>query len=270
MKLDRIKKQLEDLENENGERKDYSKIFWSPDFGKHTIRIVPSKFDPDFPFTELEFHYNIAKFPMIALTNFGEQDPIVEFAKELRKTDDKDNWSLAGKLNPKTRFFAPVVVRGEEDKGVRLWSFGVNIYKALLKLAEDEDIGDYTDVIQGWDLVVDKVKGNPYPETTVRIKPKQSPLSNDPKKVDLWLNDQPDPMDSFTKFDFAYIKKQLLTYLYPDATEKPESASTESDTETESAVEKPKATKTSVGTVVSTTKPTATSPADEFDELFDN
>ena len=57
---------------------------------------------------------------------------------QLKKTSDKDNWSLAGKLTPKTRIFAPVVVRGQEDQGVRLWGFGITIYKALLALAEGD------------------------------------------------------------------------------------------------------------------------------------
>ncbi len=64
------------------------------------------------------------------------------FVKELRKTSERDNWTLAGKLSPKTRIFAPVVVRGEEDKGVRLWGVWLRISTRLyFLLAEDEDIG---------------------------------------------------------------------------------------------------------------------------------
>jgi hypothetical protein len=230
MNLDEIKSKLDSLQN-NGtkEKKDYSKIFWKPEFGKSTVRIVPSAYNPDFPFTELKFHYNIGKYPMLALSNFGKQDPIEEFIKELKKTDDKDNWSLAGKLNPKTRIFAPVVVRGEEDKGVRLWGFGITIYKALLGLAEDEDIGDYTDVINGWDLVVNKVKGNPYPETSVRIKPKQSELSSDNNLVKEWLKEQPDPKQAHTEYDYEFIKKQLMSYLDPESDDKQQNTQDSND-----------------------------------------
>ena len=217
MNLDQIKAKLAGINNNGQEREkiDYDKIFWKPTNGKHNVRIVPSVYDPSFPFKELKFHYNIGKFPMIALSNFGKQDPIEEFVKELRKTSDKDNWSLSGKLSPKTRVFAPVIVRGEEDKGVRLWSFGTNIYKALLALAEDEDIGDYTDVMNGYDMVVEQTPGNPYPTTTVRIKPKTTALSAKNEEVDLWLKEQPNPIESFTEFDYEYIKKQLQQYLSP-------------------------------------------------------
>lgn len=218
MDLSAVKERLGAFNNNNREqKKDYSEIFWKPSEGKQVVRIVPSAYNPSFPFQELKFHYGIGKYPMIALSNFEKQDPIEEFCKELRKTDDRDNWSLAGKISPKTRIFAPVVVRGEEDKGVRLWGFGVTIYKALLALAEDEDVGDYTDVINGWDLVVEQVPGNPYPETSVRIKPKQTPLSDNNDQVDLWLKEQPNAKESFTQYDYNFVRKQLQTYLNPNA-----------------------------------------------------
>ena len=221
MDLKAIRAKLGELNNTSGDRekKDYSTIFWKPEIGKQVVRILPSHYDPAFPFKELKFHYGIGKYPMVALSNFGKQDPIEEFVNELKKTSDKDNWSLAGKLTPKTRIFAPVVVRGQEDKGVRLWGFGITIYKALLALAEDEDVGDYTDVINGWDLVVEQQQGNPYPTTSVRIKPKQTPLSDNNDNVELWLKTQPDPSEVFTQYDYDFIKKQLQGYRNPTAEE---------------------------------------------------
>ena len=220
MDLNAIKAKLDAL-NSNGqerEKTDYTKIFWKPSLGKQTLRIVPSAFDPAMPFKELKFHYGVGDRPMVALSNFGKQDPIEEFVNELKKTSDKDNWSLAGKLNPKTRIFAPVVVRGEEEKGVRLWGFGITIYKALLALVADEDIGDITDVMNGWDLVVEQQQGNPYPTTSVRIKPKQTPLSDNNVEVETWLKEQPDPMVVHKPMQYDFVKKQLQKYLDPSAT----------------------------------------------------
>ena len=101
MDLNAIKDRLDQLNGNNAPQKekvDYTKIFWKPELGKQEVRIVPSAFDPAYPFKELKFHYGIGKYPMVALSNFGKQDPIEEFVKELRKTNDKDNWSLSGKL----------------------------------------------------------------------------------------------------------------------------------------------------------------------------
>ena len=65
------------------------------------------------------------------------------FVKKLRTTSDSENWRLAKKLSPKLRVFAPVIVRGEEDKGVRLFEFSKTIYLELLSIADDEDYGDF-------------------------------------------------------------------------------------------------------------------------------
>lgn len=216
MNLDLIKQKLNSLNKVgDSERIDYDKIFWRPTNGKHQIRIVPSAYTPEYPFAELRFHYSISKNSMLALSNFGMQDPVEDFVKELRKTSDKENWSLSGKLYPKLRIYAPIIVRGEEEKGVRLWGFPQGIHKALLSLAEDEDIGDYTDPMNGYDMIVEQTPGNPYPDTTVRIKPKMVPLSTDAAKAEMWLKTQPKPIESFRKYDYEYIKKKLEEYLTP-------------------------------------------------------
>ena len=265
MDLNAIKAKLSALntDNQSQEKTDYTKIFWRPEMGKQTVRLVPSAYDPAFPFKELKFHYGVGKYPMVALSNFGKQDPIEEFVKELKKTSDKDNWSLAGKLNPKTRIFAPVVVRGEEDKGVRLWGFGITIYKALLALAEDEDVGDFTDVINGWDMVVEMQAGNPYPTTTVRIKPKQTPLSDNNDLVDKWLKEQPNPVDVHNQYDYDFIKKQLQNYLNPgSAEENTPAAGSESSTPESSG--SPQKTDFTLETATAGNKDTVS----KFDDLF--
>ena len=280
MNLDQIKAKLAGLNNNGNterEKVDFEKVFWKPTNGKHNVRIVPSVYDPSFPFKELKFHYNIGKFPMIALSNFGKQDPIEEFVKELRKTSDKENWSLSGKLSPKTRIFAPVVVRGEEDKGVRLWSFGVNIYKALLALAEDEDIGDFTDVMSGWDMVVENTPAagpGQFPSTTVRIKPKQTVLSDDDSKVNSWLKDQPNALEVQTQYDYEFIKKKLQEYLNPgeEVAEAP-ATPTEAIAPVAPSAEAPTALETALGSnKTDFTLETATagnkSTVNKFDDLF--
>jgi hypothetical protein len=245
------------------EKIDYDKVFWRPTPGKHTIRILPAMDNPAYPFKELYFHYGIAKFPMLALTNWGEQDPIMDFINELKKTSDKDNWSTAGKLSPKMRVFAPVIVRGEEDQGVRLWGFGKNIYKALLALAEDEDVGDFTDVINGWDLIVEQTPGNPYPETTVRIKLKQTPLSENNTLVDKWLKEQPLPLEIYNKYDFEFIKQKLQEWLNPEETS--EDTTTPTVTPSVKAPEAP--SKVYSTESVASTKP---NPMASFDDLFND
>jgi hypothetical protein len=221
MDISVIKSRLSALQNpRGGQKKDLTLTIWRPGVGKHSVRIVPSVFNKQNPFKEVYMHYGINNRSMMSLTNFGEKDPIVEFAQGLRKSSEKDNWQLAKKLEPKMRVFAPVIVRGEEDKGVRLWEFGKQVYMDLLSIAEDEDVGDYTDPITGRDITVEtagkETTGLMYNTSTVRVRTKSTPLSEDADKVKLWLENQPDPLTQFKRYSYDEMKEALLKHLNPE------------------------------------------------------
>ena len=89
MNLDEIKNRLASLNNKGGggKKTDYAANFWKPKEGAKTqVRIVPYKHNKDFPFSELYFYFGIGKPRMLALSNFEETDPILEFATQLRKS----------------------------------------------------------------------------------------------------------------------------------------------------------------------------------------
>lgn len=272
MNLDAIKKKLDELNNSEQGNVNNSDKFWTVPFGKSQIRIVPSMYNPDNPFTELKFHNKLAKHPILALSNFGEQDPVEDLIEKLRETSDKENWSLSGKLTPRPRYFVPVIVRGEEDKGVRIWSVGITTYKALLTLAADEEIGDYTDIANGTDMVVEKVKKDPFPEITIRAKRTSSPLSENKEELEKWLKDQPDPIELFRKPDYNYIKKKLKEYLDPstatESTEKVEAKVDEDVKKVAPKEETPAELKLNTTTAPATKKAVQKSMASKFDDLF--
>ena len=205
------------------EKIDYTKVFWKPQVGNYTIRIVPAKSNKQNPFKEVYFHYGFAKGPVLALNNFGEADPIMEFAAKLRQSKDRDNWALAKKLDPKMRVFVPVIVRGEENLGVRLWEFGKEVYKSLLGFAADEDYGDFTDIQDGFDFKIDavnsEVAGRKVVSCTLRPRPKSSPISDDANLVNKWLEEQPDIMTINRKREYDDIKELLAKWLNPEAEE---------------------------------------------------
>ena len=224
MDINAIKQRLNSLQSsgQKKEKVDYSKYYWKPkQEGKYQIRIVPSALNKENPFQEVFVHYGFSKFPIYALTNWGEKDPIVEFAKQLRGTSEKENWQLAKKLDPKMRVFAPVVVRGEEDKGVRLWEFGKEIYMQLLGIAEDEDYGDFTDINDGRDFTVEAVMGDiggrQGIKCSIRVKPKTSPLGTDKTQLKSWLTEQPNVLELQKKNTFEDLKSILEKFLNPDA-----------------------------------------------------
>lgn len=268
MNLDLIKQKLQAINEQSEERQDNSALKWVPANGKSQIRIVPSVENPDNPFTELMFYNRLSKYPILALTNFGEQDPVEEFIETLRSTDDKDNWSLSGKISARPRYFVPVIVRGEEDKGVRIWSISATIYKALLSLAADEEIGDFTDIKNGTDMIVEKTPPatpGAYADITIRAKRSSTPLSEDKAELKKWLTEQPKALDLFRKPTYDWLKKQLKAYVEgkPTAEEAPAAAPEEKEApkpEVKAEEKKPEAPKA---------KPAAKkSVTNKFDDLF--
>jgi len=239
MDLQSLKSRLAALQNpRGGQKKDFSLTIWKPTVGKHSIRIVPSAYTRQNPFREIFIHYGIGNKMMVSPISFGEKDPIAEFAQGLRKSKEKDDWSLAKKLEPKLRVFVPVIVRGEEDKGVRLWEFGKQVYMDLLSLVEDEDVGDYTDPIQGRDITVEtsgkETTGLMFNTSTVRVRTKITPLSEDGDKVKLWLETQPDPTTLFKRFTYEEMKSALFSHLNPEEEikEQADSVTVKTDNET--------------------------------------
>ena len=275
MDLNQIKNRLsslnQDAKPKTGEKKDYTLVYWKPrQEGKYQIRFVPSLLNKNNPFQEIYMHYGVGKYPIVALSNWGEQDPIVDFTKKLRTTSDSENWRLAKKLDPKLRVFAPVIVRGEEDKGVRLFEFSKTIYMELLSIADDEDYGDFTDVAEGFDFIVNasKVADRPGFGLSLRPKPKQTPLSEDANTVNTWLETQPQLLEERYKYTYDKLKDELQNFIAGneggegEITSEP-AVAFESNTTNGTDASPPKAF--SLATQGTPKK----AKSDEFDDLFD-
>jgi hypothetical protein len=223
MDLNVIKQRLESLnkQSNNSGGGNSKNLFWKPSVGKQVVRVVPSKFDPSNPFTEMMFYYGIgSKRVMASPANWGEKDPIMEFAKQLRQTNDKENWRLAKKLDAKVRIFIPVVIRGEESEGVKLWQFGKEVYQEFLNMAADEEIGDFTDIVSGRDIklttVGPEVTGTPYNKTSIGPSMKTSPLSEDEGIAKSLLENQADPKVVFKPLTYDEMKTSLQEWLAPE------------------------------------------------------
>ena len=258
MDLNLIKQRLESLNkqssNTGGERKN---IFWKPSVGKQVVRVVPNKYNKQIPFTEMLFYYGIGPRVMASPQNWDEKDPIQEFTKQLRQSSDKENWRLAKKLDAKTRIFAPIIVRGQEDEGVKLWQFGKEVYQDFLNMASDDEIGDYTDIEGGRDIklttVGPEVTGTPYNKTSVGPSLKTTPLSDDVNVVKSLISNQPNPLEVFKKLTFEEVKANLQEFL---------STGEEQEVSTPSKTPLPSSNNYSLDTNKSKSK------ADQFDDLF--
>tara|TARA_R110001583_G_scaffold22229_5_gene83508 strand:+ start:366 stop:1115 length:750 start_codon:yes stop_codon:yes gene_type:complete len=188
--LAKMKAKREALEN----RGNGKSAFWRPEDGEQTIRLVPTA-DGD-PFKEFWFHYNLGKNPgfLSPKKNFGEDDPLNDFIRQLYKDGSEDSVKMAKNLNARQRFFSPVIVRGEEDQGVRLWGYGKTAYKELLNLVLNPEYGDITDVDDGTDLVINygKPAGAQFPQTAITPRRKNTPLMASKEEINSMLESIPE------------------------------------------------------------------------------
>jgi hypothetical protein len=246
--LDAIKNKLSSLQQNTSTKNN----LWKPEPGTQVIRIVPYQHNKDNPFSELYFHYNFNNKTILSPVSFGKPDPIVEFSEKLKSSGSSDDWKLGKKLDPTMRCYVPVLVRGKEAEGIKFWGFGKTVYQELLSFITDPDYGDITDPVAGRDITVDfKTKeqsGKDFPETSIRIKPNQSKITDNPAVLEK-LKNQPKVTDNWKEQSYEDLQAVLAKWLDPDS-------DTDSTTETTE-------TKSPTPSV-----PAATDVASAFDSLF--
>lgn len=215
--LDAIRNKLNQLSGGGGRRNS----MWRPQEGEeHTVRILAFPDNDGQPFQERWFYYNIGNNPgLLSPHQFGERDPVQELINKLRNDGSKESYELAKKLYPKMRAYAPVIVRGEEDKGVRIWSFGKTVYQSLLNIMLDEDYGDITDPKSGRDVKVicTKAPGRMWATTEVRPRGKNTPLCENSKTAKEWMTSVPDLSEMYTAKSYDELESIINAWLNGDS-----------------------------------------------------
>jgi hypothetical protein len=252
MDLTAIQNRLSQLQTTNTRTSN----LWKPQPGTQVLRIVPYKFNKDNPFIELYFHYDLGGKNYLSPISFGRPDPIEEFAQKLKSTGSKEDYRLGKKVEAKMRTFAPVVVRSEENQGVKFWGFGKTVYQELLSIIADPDYGDITDAVSGRDVAVEfktaEETGKNFPSTSIRVKPNQTPITEDAAALDTINESQKNITEIYQELSYDDLTQALNEYLNGGSTEVKEE-------------EKPKKEKPVTANVNSASESTAA-----FDDLFNN
>ena len=177
LNLDLMKQKMNVLQGKNEGKKN---LFWRPQEGENNVRIVPTA-DGD-PFKEKFFHYGVGEQSFLCpKRNFGDDCAVCNLANELWNEGTEESKQMAKQMFAKQRFFSPVLVRGEEGEGIKVWGYGKLAYQKLLGIVLDPDYGDITDVQDGNDLklMYGKQPGASYPTTDIRPRPRKSVLCDD-------------------------------------------------------------------------------------------
>lgn len=255
---------LAELKNDTTVKVD-SSLYWKPS-GTHKVRILPYILRPKNPFLEIYYHYNIDKRPHVSPSSYGEADPIVEFATKLQNMGNKEDWVAGKKLEPKRRVHVPIIVRDEEDQGVRFWGFSDTIYKELVEIMLDPDYGDITDLKTGRDISVifSAPSGeDKYAKTSIRVRPVPSVVTED-KGLLKAIEEMPNVETVCKATSYDDLKEILLTYLKLKESKKSDTVTEVDADDDEEAEDSPKP--------VAESRPiptTAKSAVDAFSQLFD-
>ena len=194
--------------------------FWRPDEGTHQLRLVcPNGGDPFF---EAYYHYGMGaegKTTVLSPRTTGSPDPIAEWGTTLWNEGTDASKEAAKRFWPKMRVFAPVIVRGEEEKGVRWWGFSRTTYQALLDVVLDPEYGDITNAETGTDLRIDygKKQGQSFPTTDVRPMRRTSKLAETDELINSLLEGVVPVADVFEVTSYEECER-LLNATLGDAT----------------------------------------------------
>ena len=217
MDINSIRKRLTQLQTTNNRTSN----LWKPQPGKQVIRVLPYKHNKDNPFIELFFHFGLNNKTYLSPVTFGRPDPIEEFASKLKTSGNREEYQMARKLEAKMRTFAPVIVRGEEGQGVKFWGFGKTVYQELLSVIADPDYGDITDPVSGRDVSVEfktaEETGASFPKTTIRVKPNQTPITEDKAQLEGLLDNQKDITELYQELSYEELTNVLNEWLNPEA-----------------------------------------------------
>ena len=220
---------------------DFNKVLWKPKEGTQKIRILPyrpSGVEQDTPFIELKFYYKFNGIPQIlAPSTFGKPDPFQERYEAIMSNGSAEEKELANKhFKSSARTYVPILVRGEEDQGVKYWGFGITTYKQLLSYCTP-DWGDITSLTEGNDIEVKYIKngskinvktGEPFPETTIVPSPKKI-LAISPSNTAVMesIKNQLDITSVFPLKSYEELTAIINDWLEPEAGQEPSAAEVE-------------------------------------------
>lgn len=165
--------------------------FWKPDLGDNFIRFVPFQDKNGQPFYQVGYYTSELLvgqdgWRQVAPAQFGEEDPVFNLLTKLSKQrQPTDIFKLMNNLRPKDSYYAPIIVRGQEDKGVQVWELSSSRVKDIYAILAHPDYidEDLFDAKTGRDFVVsltetDKLfKGNPVKDVKITERKKPSPLA---------------------------------------------------------------------------------------------
>ena len=168
-----MKEQLEAIKNPRaGNREDNS--FWKVEVGDHQFRLLTLPSGDIM--RDYHWHYNLnGKNYLCAKKSFNKDCPVCDLASNIWKeyvesqekgAADESLKDMAKELFASKRFYFPVLVRGLESEGAKVYSCGTKAAEQIFQIALDPDNSDMFDAKKGFDLKLTYALSNPKDRRT--------------------------------------------------------------------------------------------------------
>jgi hypothetical protein len=182
---------------------------WTPPEGTSTVRILPYVHQKDMPFVRMFFHFNFLKDVRVLLSprTFGDNDPIDRFGDSLRESGDPSKIELADReYTSVEKFYCPILIRGQEDKGIKLWALHSSIFNDLVD--QISLVGsNFLDLKEGRDINIRYSKSPNY-AYKVQFASQPSQAFSDPSFIEK-LKAFPNIQDLYKKYSIEEIQTLL-------------------------------------------------------------
>lgn len=179
--------------------------YWKATIGEHEIRFLPysSADNKSRPFQEVLYYEKLSDRRMVAPTTFDMPDPVKDMFEKLRK--NREGWNVAKHMQPRPRYYAVIMVRGEEAKGPQVWEFSKDLRDQILSILIHKDNVD-EDMFSpetGYDFTLKvsqavdpngkprSYNGNAVKQFTITPRKKPSKLSQKDAEATKWLEAMP-------------------------------------------------------------------------------
>lgn len=213
--LDAIRKKVNQLSRSDKSNEEKIKLqYWKPVMGENVVRFLPYEHAEGQPFQEIAF-YNSKKLNdkrIVAPCQFDLEDPVNDLMTDLRKERQPNEvWQIMKELRMRSSFYAPVLVRGEEEKGVQVWEMSQKVVQTIYEILVNEDYADENlfDIQEGYDFTVtarDSGKtfnGHPVKDITIVPKRKPTPALKTKKACDELVNSIPSIAEVFKSYTMS-------------------------------------------------------------------
>lgn len=157
-------------------------LFTKP--GSYRHRHVPVGAENDWAIEVVYIYLNKELGGVISPRTFGEKCALTDAYEELKNSKDEADRNFSAKLKPKKRYLS-LSVRYKDDKGkeidtengVKLTMLTGDSYQGMIDLWLDDESGDFTDPINGYDVKHKRVGTGQFDTkyTVTRCNPSKLP-----------------------------------------------------------------------------------------------